>query len=44
MQHLIFSTTIDTPKEKVWDELWEDSSYRKWTSIFCEGSYAETDH
>lgn len=44
MQQLNFSTTIDAPKEKVWQALWEDSNYRNWTSAFCEGSYAETDH
>jgi uncharacterized protein YndB with AHSA1/START domain len=44
MQKINFSTTINAPKEKVWQTLWDDSSYRKWTSAFSEGSYAETDN
>jgi uncharacterized protein YndB with AHSA1/START domain len=43
MQKLNFSTTIDAPKEKVWQVLWDHDNYRKWTAPFCEGSYAETD-
>ncbi len=43
MQKLNFSTSINAPKEKVWKTLWDDSSYPKWTSVFCEGSYADTD-
>lgn len=38
-----FSVKINAPKEKVWDTLWNDESYRKWTSVFSEGSYADTD-
>lgn len=44
MQKLNFSITIHASKEKVWKTLWEDDSYRKWTSVFCEGSYAVTDN
>jgi len=44
MEKLNFSTTINAPKEKVWKTLWDDANYRKWTSAFCEGSYAETDN
>lgn len=43
MQTLAFDYTIKAPKEKVWDVLWKDESYRKWTAAFCEGSYAESD-
>lgn len=39
-----FTTSINAPKEKVWKVLWDDSTYRQWTSAFCEGSYAETDN
>lgn len=39
---LHYSTTINAPKEKVWQYLWEDASYRKWTAAFMEGSYAES--
>lgn len=38
-----FSIEIKAPKEKVWDTLWNDDTYRKWTSVFSEGSYAQTD-
>lgn len=44
MEKMNFSISINAPKEKVWKVLWEDASYRKWTSAFMEGSYAETDN
>ena len=44
MEKMNFSTDIIAPKEKVWQVLWNDDSYRKWTSAFYEGSYAETDN
>lgn len=44
MEKINFSTSINAPREKVWDVLWNDDSYRKWTSAFTEGSYAETDN
>jgi hypothetical protein len=43
MNHLKFSTQIRAPREKVWNVLWNDITYRKWTSVFNEGSYAESD-
>jgi hypothetical protein len=43
MEKLNFSTTINAPKEKVWSTLWEDETYRKWTSAFSPSSYAESD-
>ena len=43
MQRLHFTQTIRAPKEKVWDVLWNDNTYREWTSIFSEGSYAVSD-
>ncbi len=43
MEKINFSTTINAPKEKVWKTLWDDASYRKWTSVFSPSSYAETD-
>ena len=43
MQKMNFDVSINAPKEKVWDTLWEDASYRKWTSAFSESSYAVTD-
>ncbi len=44
MQKINFSTTINAPKEKVWEILWNLDSYRAWTSAFHEGSYAVTDN
>ena len=38
-----FSININAPREKVWDKLWSDEGYRRWTSVFTEGSYAESD-
>ncbi|WP_187263908.1 SRPBCC family protein [Pontibacter beigongshangensis] len=42
-QTIKLSTEINAPKDKVWDVLLQDTSYRTWTSVFHEGSYAETD-
>ena len=44
MKKLNFTTKIDAPKEKVWNTLWNDATYRAWTSAFAEGSFAETDN
>ncbi len=44
MEKLNFSTSINAPKEKVWKVLWDDASYREWTSAFCDGSFAETEN
>jgi uncharacterized protein YndB with AHSA1/START domain len=38
-----FSSTIRAPRETVWNVLWEDQTYRKWTNVFSEGSYAVSD-
>lgn len=43
MKTLHFSTQIKAPREKVWKVLWDDATYRKWTSAFSEGSYAVSD-
>lgn len=43
MEKIICSINISAPKEKVWRTLWDDASYRQWTSVFSESSYAETD-
>jgi uncharacterized protein YndB with AHSA1/START domain len=44
MEKLKFSTSINASKERVWNILWDDASYRAWTSAFAEGSYAKTDN
>ena len=38
-----YTIDINAPKEKVWNALWDDANYRYWTSVFSEGSHAETD-
>jgi uncharacterized protein YndB with AHSA1/START domain len=43
MEKLQFKTTINASREKVWYILWTDATYRAWTSVFSEGSCAETD-
>jgi hypothetical protein len=43
MQKMQFQTIIAANPKKVWDILWNDESYREWTSVFSEGSKAETD-
>lgn len=44
MEKMHFSIDIQAPKEKVWKTLWDDASYRNWTRVFGEGSYAVTDN
>ena len=43
MEKIHFSILINASPEKIWKVLWTDETYRKWTSAFAEGSYAETD-
>ncbi|AXP82395.1 hypothetical protein CJ739_3333 [Mariniflexile rhizosphaerae] len=43
LQKINFKITIHAPKETVWSVLWEDTSYRKWTKVFSEGSHAVSD-
>ena len=43
MERKSFSISINASREKIWDVLWSDGSYRQWTSVFAEGSRAETD-
>lgn len=44
MQRIHFSTTINAPKEKVWNALWDLHHYQTWTNAFAEGSTVETDN
>lgn len=37
-QMLHFSISIHAPKEKVWHTMLDDKTYRKWTTVFSEGS------
>lgn len=43
MPRLNFNIQINASKEKVWNKLWSDEGYRSWTSVFTQGSYAESD-
>jgi hypothetical protein len=43
MEKQQFKIDIQAPKEKVWSVLWNDASYREWTSVFSPGSRVETD-
>jgi hypothetical protein len=39
MEKLSFEIQISAPPEKVWSVLWDDISYRQWTTAFTEGSF-----
>ena len=43
MTRLNFTVDIDAPRERVWAVLWDDQTYRDWTSAFMEGSHAVSD-
>ena len=34
---------VEAPRERVWDVLTGDATYRQWTAEFAEGSHADTD-
>jgi uncharacterized protein YndB with AHSA1/START domain len=38
MKKLSYKIDIDAPREKVWDSLWNPTTYAAWTSPFGEGS------
>ncbi|MBX7173292.1 MAG: hypothetical protein K1X72_20145 [Pyrinomonadaceae bacterium] len=43
MHKLNFTIKIAASKEKVWETLWNETTYPQWTNVFCEGSYAVSD-
>lgn len=43
MEKLHFTTQINAPREKVWNTMLEDASYREWTAAFNPGSYYKGD-
>ncbi len=43
MQKLDFKINIQASAAKVWQVLWTDALYRKWTTVFHEGSHAVSD-
>ncbi len=43
MKKLHFSIDINATKEKVWNTMLDQDTYRKWTDVFMEGSYYKGD-
>ena len=43
LNQLHYTVDIAAPREKVWRILWDDASFRDWSSVFAEGSYAVSD-
>lgn len=43
MEKLTFKTTINAPRNRVWDILWGADTYSAWTAAFAAGSTAKTD-
>ena len=39
MEQLQFEIEINASPEKVWSVLWDDISYRQWTSAYTHGSF-----
>lgn len=39
MKQLQFSIDIHSTKEKVWDTLWQDETFRQWAGIIDPGTY-----
>lgn len=40
MKNIQFSTHIQAPASTIWKILWEDTTYRHWTSVYSVGSHA----
>ena len=43
MEQLNFQINIKASRSAIWNVLWNDETYRKWTAVFSPGSYAVTD-
>ena len=43
MVTLKFKIYINAPRTKVWECLWKDENYRKWTETFTPGNHAISD-
>jgi uncharacterized protein YndB with AHSA1/START domain len=39
MKELQFSIKIHAPKERVWNTLWQDETFRQWANIIDPGTY-----
>lgn len=43
MKRLHYEVSIDAPRNRVWEVLWSEETYGKWTAPFDEGSRAISD-
>jgi len=43
MTDLHYTTQINAPREKVWNVMLSDVTYREWASVFMPGSYYQGD-
>jgi len=39
MKQMQFTIEINTPKQKVWDTLWQDETFREWAGLIDPGTY-----
>lgn len=39
MKEMTFSTEIQATKQKVWDTLWQDETFREWAGLIDPGTY-----
>lgn len=42
MKKLVYNIQINASPEKVWNALWDLENYKKWTHVFCPGTYYKT--
>ena len=43
MENITFFNFDTGPKRKIWAVLWDDATYRQWTSLFVKAIYAVSD-
>ena len=43
LNQMHFDIDIDAPRDRVWRVLWDDETFRDWSSVFAEGSHAVSD-
>lgn len=43
MKDMQFSININTGKERVWDTLWQDKTFREWAGFIDPGTYMKGD-
>lgn len=39
MKPMTFSIAINAPKQRVWDVLWQDTTFRQWAGLIDPGTY-----